>query len=187
MIARKHFDETPGFLQWCEAEKLFDIASQAPEGAPIIEIGSAFGKSAGVLACAAPASKVYCVDPWVWWPTVAEIGADAAYLSPPPKSARVRVEGYFDTVAARFPNIVKLRVRSESAALPVLPHLVFIDGDHTRLGVETDILIALKLGATVIALHDYGCAAFPDVEAQAQILLCGRRFERVGDLGVFYA
>ena len=140
-----------------EAAELARLA----EGREVLEVGSAFGYSAVVMALTG--ATVTAVDPHTWLPSSHEVMAQnlAAY-------------GVADRVTV---------VREPSQqALPWLAKdgarfgLVFVDGDHTAEAARHDIRWALQLldpGGT-LAVHDYleDCCC-PGVRAAADGLLEG--------------
>jgi predicted O-methyltransferase YrrM len=122
-----------------ESAKLRELAGK---GRRVLEVGSAFGYSAVVMALAG--ATVHAVDPHAWLRS-ADIMA-----------ANLRVYGVGDRVA--------IDCRSSHEVLPTLADwgerfdLVFVDGDHAREAVDHDVSWALKLLAPggVLACHDYG-------------------------------
>jgi predicted O-methyltransferase YrrM len=118
-----------------EAAALADLAT----GRDVLEVGSAFGFSACVMALAG-AKHVTAVDPHGW------LNSYAAMLS------NVDACGVIDVVTV-------VRGASPGALAGLGPFgLVFIDGDHDAAAVIADVEAARKLLASggVLACHDLG-------------------------------
>lgn len=131
------------------------------EGRTVLEVGSAFGYSAVVMALAG--AKVTAVDPHTWLPASHEVmtGNLAAYNV----AGRVQVVREASQVALP-------RLAEEGARFG----LVFVDGDHSTEAARHDIRWALQLldpGGT-LAVHDYleDCCC-PGVREAADGLLEG--------------
>ena len=109
-------------------------------GRDVLEIGSAFGYSACVMALAG-ARHVTAVDPHA---QLASHQAMTANLD------RAGVADVVTIVRGHSPGIL--------ATLPGPFGLVFIDGDHGSAAVIADVEAARKLlaGGGVLACHDYG-------------------------------
>jgi predicted O-methyltransferase YrrM len=122
-----------------ESAKLRELAG---EGRRVLEVGSAFGYSAVVMALAR--AEVHAVDPHDWLQSAGVMAANLGFYG----------------VADR----VVVDRRRSNEALPALAdagerfNLVFVDGDHAREAVEHDVSWGLKLLAPggVLACHDYG-------------------------------
>jgi predicted O-methyltransferase YrrM len=123
-----------------EAAALARLASAAGD---VLEIGSAFGYSAIVMALAG--ARVAAVDPHTWIPdSLAGMERNlAAY-------------GVADQVAILAET--SLSVMSTFAEEGTRFGLVFIDGDHSYPAVRSDVTAALKIlrPGGVLACHDYG-------------------------------
>ncbi len=119
-----------------EAAALAGLAA----GRDVLEVGSAFGFSACVMALAG-AKHVTAVDPHTWLNSYDAMMAnlDAA-----------GVTGQVTIVRGHSPGIL--------ATIPGPFGLVFIDGDHGAAAVMADVEAARKLlaGGGVLACHDYG-------------------------------
>ena len=120
-----------------EAAVLYVLAHAYDKpGARILEIGTALGYSAAVLAQAAPSAKIVTLNP-----KLNEYTCAFGYLS------------------GEFKNVEVLCVRSEDFLAgyggPELD-FVFVDGDHTANGVRRDFgwLRCVKVGGLVL-FHDY--------------------------------
>ena len=140
-----------------EAAELARLA----EGREVLEVGSAFGYSAVVMALTG--SRVTAVDPHTWLPESFEVmtGNVAAY------GVAGRVE-----IMRAVSQFVLPRLADEGARFG----LVFVDGDHSAEAARHDIRWALQLldaGGT-LAVHDYleDCCC-PGVRAAADGLLEG--------------
>jgi predicted O-methyltransferase YrrM len=119
-----------------EAQALAGLAADRD----VLEVGSAFGFSACVMALAG-ARHVTAVDPHTWLNSHEAMTAnlDAA-----------GVTGQVTVVRGWSPGIL--------ATVPGPFGLVFIDGDHGAAAVMADVEAARKLlaGGGVLAVHDYG-------------------------------
>lgn len=117
----------------------------------VLEIGSAYGYSAIVMALAG-ASSVYAVDPHSW------------------------IGGSYDAMAANVQaydvaSVVTIRTNDSFTVMPELIaenrlfDLVWIDGDHEYPAVAHDVLMGLKLlkPTGYLACHDYDEATCPGV------------------------
>jgi predicted O-methyltransferase YrrM len=129
-------------------EETAALARLAAAAGDVLEIGSAFGYSAIVMALAG--ARVNAVDPHTWVPdslagmerNLALYGvADRVTILDEPSAPLLRsLELAFARVpAARF-------------------GMVFIDGDHSAAAVRADVAGALKIlrPGGVLACHDYG-------------------------------
>lgn len=139
-------------------------------GRTVLEIGSAYGYSAIVMALAGAA--VTAVDPHIW---LASLDAMRANLT---------AYGVADRVA-----IVQGDAEYELPFLGATGHtfdVIFIDGDHSPDAVTRDVRLALPLLAAggVLACHDYGEDTCPGV---AQVLDAWRRPDQVVDTLAIYA
>ncbi len=139
-----------GLVTMQEAECLFNLASQMPEGGVGIEIGSWKGKSSVSLGfgCVGKRKKIFCVDPWCyepafisWIETVRILGL-GDYLTP--------VKEWAGIVFSNWDKKVDL---------------VFIDGNHEVIDTMKDFMLIypfVKIGG-MIAFHDVGHADYPGV------------------------
>jgi len=126
-----------------EADKLYDLA----EGCNVLEVGSAYGFSAVVLALGA--RHVLAVD---------------SHHAHPLSLAKMRQHMRAHGVADR----VTIVVANSLVFLPALEaqfDLVFLDGDHRFSGLWADLEQARRLLAPAgrIAVHDYEERSCPDV------------------------
>ena len=118
-----------------EAAALADLAT----GRDVLEVGSAFGFSACVMALAG-ARHVTAVDPHTWLNSHDAMTANLAAC------------GVTDQVTI-------VRAGSPGALDGLGPFgLVFIDGDHAASAVHADVDAALKVlgSGGMLACHDYG-------------------------------
>jgi predicted O-methyltransferase YrrM len=138
-------------------------------GKDVLEVGSAFGFSACVMALAG-ARHVTAVDPHGW---LASYGAMVSNLDK---------AGVADVVTI-------VRGASPGALDGLGPFgLVFIDGDHGAAGVMADVEAARKVLATggVLAVHDLGedCCC-PGVRAALDALFPDGPSEHVDTLAIY--
>ena len=148
-----------------EAQALAGLAV----GRDVLEIGSAFGFSACVMALAG-AKHVTAADPHTW---LNSHGAMTANLD-----------------ACGVAGVVTVVRGTSPAALDGLGPfgLVFIDGDHDASAVHADVEAALKVLATggVLACHDYGedCCC-PGVRYALDALFPAGPSEQVDTLAIY--
>jgi predicted O-methyltransferase YrrM len=150
-----------------EADKLRLLAA----GADVLEIGSAYGFSAIVMALAG--ATVAAVDPHRWLNSHEAMTANlAAY----------QVSGRVD-----------LRRGPSQTVLPQLAaegrtfDLVWIDGDHEQAAVARDVALALPLlrpGSGILACHDHGEDTCPGVQAALDAVV-GPPHELVDTLAIY--
>lgn len=120
-------------------------------GKDVLEIGSAYGYSAIVMALSGAAS-VYAVDPHTW------IGGS--------HTAMVQ-----NAAAYGVQDSIKIVTSDSYTVMPALINegrlfdLVWIDGDHVAPAVAHDLVMALKLlkPTGYLACHDYDEATCPGV------------------------
>ena len=148
-----------------EAAALADLAT----GRDVLEIGSAFGFSACVMALAG-AKHVTAVDPHTW------LNSHGAMVS------NLDAAGVADVVTV-------VRGTSPGALDGLGPFgLVFIDGDHGAAAVMADVEAARKVlaGGGVLACHDYGedCCC-PGVRAALEALFPAGPSELVDTLAIY--
>jgi predicted O-methyltransferase YrrM len=144
------------------------LARLAP-GRDVLEVGSAFGFSAAVMALAG-AKHVTAVDPHTW------LGSHDAMTA---NLAAVGVAG----------TVTVVRGASPDALAGLGPFgLVFIDGDHGAAAVHADVEAARKVLATggVLAVHDLGedCCC-PGVRLALEALFPAGPSEHVDTLAVY--
>lgn len=124
-------------------EETAALARLAAAAGDVLEIGSAFGYSAIVMALAG--ARVAAVDPHTWVPD--SLAGMERNLAAYGVSSRV-----FIVAGSSAP------VMSEFAEAGTRFGLVFIDGDHSAAAVRADVAGALKIlrPGGVLAVHDHG-------------------------------
>jgi predicted O-methyltransferase YrrM len=149
-----------------EASTLAALAA----GRDVLEIGSAFGFSACVMALAG-AKHVTAVDPH------AQLASYQAMVS------NLALTGTTEAV-----TIVRGHSPGILATIPGPFGLVFIDGDHGAAAVMADVEAARKLlaGGGVLACHDLGedCCC-PGVRHALDALFPGGPSEQVDTLAIY--
>ncbi len=134
-------DSIPGWLRPEDAQKLYELAGST--SGPILEIGTHRGKSVVLMALATKDgghdARIYTLD------------VDRSYLREAETHARER--GVDDA-------IVFVRGTSEglARAYPHLrPTITFIDGDHSRVGVQSDLAVLRTLvpAGGILLFHDF--------------------------------
>lgn len=135
-------------------------------GGEVLEVGSAYGYSAIVMALAG--AQVTAVDPHVWLNSYGQMMANLGAYG-----------------VAEAVTIVRLGSEMALHDLAGPYDLVWIDGDHSADAVARDVRLSLPLLAPggVLACHDYGEDTCPGV---AQALDAWRRPDRVVDTMAIY-
>ena len=134
-------ESIPGWLRAADAAKLYELAHAAP--GPILEIGTFRGKSAVLMALAAKdagrGAMLYTLD--VDRGALRAAGAEAEARGVADRIVFVR--GTLAAFARAYPH--------------VRPQLTFVDGDHTRAGVERDLAIlqAIVPAGGRLLFHDF--------------------------------
>ena len=135
-------------LTLAESDELRDLAAHST----VLEVGSAYGYSAVVMALAG-AVKIVAVDPHAWLNSYDVM------------CSNLKAYGVADRVIAYCGD--------SRAVLPYLAQsgasfdLVWIDGDHDAATVAADVANALPLlrSTGTLACHDYGEDTCPGVRA----------------------
>jgi predicted O-methyltransferase YrrM len=176
---------------------LFQLASDAPAGARVIEIGSWMGASTCFLAAGlkGDAARVYAVDNFQGLSTC---GEDSTWYNR--HFRKLGTHSTLDIFKANFAAL-GLSARTEPvvsdslaaaqslAALRGTADLIFIDGDHSYAACKADIeawLPYVKKGG-VIAFHDFGSRADGVTRAIFETVKAGRFAEIVGVAGTIVA
>lgn len=140
-------------------------------GADVLEVGSAYGFSAIVMALAG--AQVVAVDPHAWLNSHGTMTANIdAY------QVRDNVD------IRRGPSQTVL---SALTAEGRMFDLIWIDGDHAQAAVERDVTLALPLlrpGSGVLACHDWDEDTCPGVRAALETKL-GEPDELVDTLAIY--
>jgi predicted O-methyltransferase YrrM len=194
-IAR-HF-KTDDMGSFAERGYLFQLASDLPADAQVIEVGSWMGAStcfiAGGLKGAAP--KIFAVDNFQGLSTC---GEDAAWYNRhfQKLGAKSTLEIFQKNFAdLGFASRTEPVVSDSLAAAKTLAtkrgaiDFIFIDGDHSYEACEADILAwapFVKRGG-VIAFHDFGSRADGVTRAIFEETKAGRFAEIVGVAGTIIA
>jgi predicted O-methyltransferase YrrM len=148
-----------------EAQALASLAT----GRDVLEVGSAFGFSACVMALAG-ARHVTAVDPHTWLNSHEAMAANL-------------------TACGVTGQVTVIRGTSPDALDGLGPFgLVFIDGDHGTAAVHADVEAALKVlgSGGVLACHDLGedCCC-PGVRAALETLFPDGPSEQVDTLAIY--
>lgn len=176
---------------------LFQLASDAPAGAQVIEVGSWMGASTCFLAggLKGPEAKIFAVDNFQGLSTC---GEDAAWYN-----RHFQALGAQSTLEIFRANFAALGFSSRSepvvsdslAAARTLSarrgtiDLMFIDGDHSYEACKADIVAwapFVKRGG-VMAFHDFGSRAEGVTRAIFEEIKAGRFAEIVGVAGTIIA
>ena len=123
-------------IEECQAAFLYAVAQQYDHsGARLLEIGTAQGYSAAILAQACPRGTLLTLNP-----KQHEVDAARSSLAPFGKRVRVSTELSWDYLA------------SHEASDPC--DLVFVDGDHARVRLDLPWFDRVKVGGAMV-FHDY--------------------------------
>ena len=162
---------------------LFDLALPLiPDGGTYVEIGTFFGRSLSFVGLSRPDMSLVAVDPWTnEWEDAGEHLPVGQY-----RELRDKYGGMFEAFRAMLeqhaPGVFErtLIIRAPSAdGLKEIDDetvdLCFIDGDHTKEGVESDIRQACRIVKTggIIGLHDCGWRG-PPWQAATEMLPHGQ-------------
>jgi predicted O-methyltransferase YrrM len=135
-------ESIPGWLRAEDADKLYELAQRTP--GPILEVGTHFGKSAVLMALAVQEAQrsdlvLYTLDVDRRAIRAAAAEAEARDL----EDAIVFVRGTLRAFARAYPQ--------------VRPALTFVDGDHSRTGVERDLQVLEMLvpAGGALLFHDF--------------------------------
>jgi predicted O-methyltransferase YrrM len=170
---------------------LFQLASDAPAGAQVVEVGSWMGASTCFLAAGLKGedAKVYAVDNFKGLSTC---GEDAAWYHR--HFRRLGADSTLEIFRANFAAL-GLSARAEpvvsdsvAAARAMASRqgsidLIFIDGDHSYEACQADI--ARRGG--VMAFHDFGSRAEGVTRAIFEEIRAGRFAEIIGVAGTIIA
>ena len=192
----RHF-KTDDMGSFPERGFLFQLASDAPADAQVIEIGSWMGASTCFLAAGlkGPAAKIQAVDNFQGLSTC---GEDAAWyrrhFQKLGASSTLEIfQGNFAALglAALAEPVVSdsLAAAQKLAARRGAIDLIFIDGDHSYEACKADIgawAPFVKRGG-VIAFHDFGSRADGVTRAIFEETKAGRFAEIVGVAGTIIA
>ncbi|MSU23371.1 MAG: class I SAM-dependent methyltransferase [Opitutus sp.] len=176
---------------------LFQLASDAPADAQVLEVGSWMGASTCFLAAGlkGPAARIYAVDNFQGLSTC---GEDAAWYNRhfqklgANSTLEIFRQNFSDLgFALRAEPVVSdsLAAAQKLAALRGTIDLIFIDGDHSYDACKADIIAwapFVKRGG-VIAFHDFGSRADGVTRAIFEETKAGRFAEIVGVAGTIIA
>ena len=139
-----------------------EIVEQAPKGATLVEIGSAFGRSVAFLAREAidrrrDDLRIVAVDPFRWQVALGDCVCDTYRRALGGQSFPfvAMLRGFAIHAPEELERIDLLRLPSlEAARLFDRVHMAFVDGDHAYGPVKADIQ-AWYAKATILAGHDF--------------------------------
>lgn len=138
-----------GIWGWCRVPELLWLAEQAKAMRNVVEVGCLRGRSSLALATACKGT-VYCIDPF---------DDEGGHCEP----------AFMENVGYRA-NVRAVKGHSPAAGKQIRARIdmVYIDGDHSREGIEADIAYWLPRARKLICGHDYvdhPDAGYPDVKA----------------------
>jgi len=168
-----------GQMTAVELERLARLARLVPPNGCIVEIGSLFGLSSWTLAKNAhPSVTVYCIDPWVREPWMAEVEASAGQT--------LSLETFRKNVGDTH-NIIPLPGYSprDFIGWQRAVDMIFEDSVHTNPTLHETLTFWSRFvrPSGVVCGHDY-CDEFSDVKAEAHQLATalGAKVEVAGTL-----
>ncbi len=173
----------PGWMTLDQARRLWDAARRVPAGGRIVEIGSFRGRSAIILASAAPADvKLTAIDP--------HAGGDRGpnEIAPEAERGEADHEAFHGNLrAAGVAERVRHRRTYSGAALGELREpldLLYVDGAHRYGPARADIEgygALVRPGGTLL-VHD-SWSAIGVTLAQARVLFASRAWRYVARSG----
>lgn len=150
---------------WMSERELTWLANAAMDCKIIIEFGSFMGRSTRSLADNSPNDcKIYAVDPWTgFYPKVI-----------PPISTYV-LPNFIENLKEHVDSgkVTPCRMYSDTFTISQKADMVFIDGDHSREGVISDIVKAISILKPngMLCGHDYNHTHWPDTAQAVNELL----------------
>ena len=149
---------------WMSIPELEWLNTTAKQMQSIIEIGSYRGRSTYTLCSACP-GMIFAIDNFIGESTVLE--TSDIY------------KDFYENVG-HFKNLVIFRTDSFSAAQFFKPKsidMIFIDGDHSRAGVLTDVKVWMPICKKLICGHDLR----PESEVESALRMLGIDFKIATD------
>lgn len=115
---------------WMAEQELEWLAEHASKYELIVEIGSYVGRSTRALADNTP-GIVYAVDHWY----------GPADVSMPPWEREKLYDKFLANMNGLIESgkVIPVRCNSFTVELPIIPEMVFIDGDHQYESIKTDL------------------------------------------------
>jgi len=147
-----------GWFALDEIEWLAKQVKALPKGAVVVEVGSWKGRSSAAIADNLPeGGKLYCVDTWV-----GSSGEPTAHLTAREREGDNVYMAFYHNLHDHLDrgSVVAVRMSSAHAAETLnnlRPDLIWIDGDHSKEGITTDVeswLPLLRHGGLLCG-HDY--------------------------------
>jgi hypothetical protein len=176
-------ENVDGWLTSGQAERLWTCAAKLPAGTSIVEIGSFHGRSAIVLALAAPPETVVnAIDPYEGSerkPQELETGPEAGAQDEAAFRANLAAAGVADRV-----HHIRLPSQAALDAVDGPVDLLFIDGAHRYAFVLDDIArwgACVPQGGTML-IHD-GFSSIGVTLAVFRLLVAGRQYAYRGRTG----
>ena len=131
---------------WIGILDMLTIAAYFPDSRGVaVEIGTAMGRSAAFMASLNPEVHVYTID-----------SLSGFEISDGTEMKKEEIRNHLDRVLAPYPNLTFIEGDSRKVTPPGLIDLLFIDGNHTYPGVQSDydrFSPRVKTGG-VILFHD---------------------------------
>jgi predicted O-methyltransferase YrrM len=151
-----------GWMAEEELDWLYETASKIPADGLIVELGSWFGRSSAALALGMlPSVRLVCIDTWLGTPTepahsIAQTIDIHAHFLANMDNLGVGVLPYErDRLGVQY-----LKMNSVDAAQffnDASVDLIFIDGDHRKVGLDLDAWLPKMKPESIVSGHDYFC------------------------------
>lgn len=158
---------------WLRRAELGWLAANVPASGLLVEVGTAAGVTAAVLADAAPGLTILCVDTFV--------DLDAPHVAgPDPLRPTLWVRNRRPNMRLFVGTLVDLL-----ALALVEADAVFVDGDHSEAGVAADLegAVAMLAPGGTIFVHDYGDGHWTGVKPAVDRFCAKHGFRVGGDVG----
>lgn len=145
---------------WLSYPELVSVMSQLPTEGTVIEVGTASGATAAVLARSRPRVSFRCLD----------IFTESSPDSPPDCADRLagqdRQRNWFHNSCSNMVLICKTLQDAIACGDVDLAaaRAVLIDGDHTYEGVAADLAVCAQELPPLIFCHDYDCPSWPGIK-----------------------
>lgn len=147
--AIKKASTIPSWTEPDEKVKLAELAQEVGTGR-IVEVGALYGGTTAVMALANPEANITSIDEFSWTPEGC-----------PTACKKLMHQNLLDLGIANF-EIIEGDSRNIGRHWSQPIDLLFVDGGHSYEYVHAD-LVNFGPSAKVIALHDFGNAAWPSV------------------------
>jgi len=156
-------NDIKGWFSACEAGQLYRVIQAIEDPAPrIVELGSCFGLSSMIIACALrnkPQAEIYCVDAWEGDGS-SVFGKTREFIQKQADEGNAFFEMFKDNMvnAGVFQQLTPIRGYTTEVvkSWTKKADLVFVDADHSYEGVRADVrdwMNFIKVGGSIL-MHD---------------------------------